>query len=107
MVRENLNRLRQIRDTSSWKKDIKNLYKVLDKDKKPTRESDAHIRLSFRRALLQKNETDAFQNRLRIEEVQTLLRYKKDLDEYAESSLAKEAAIIVEKIKWFYDYTPV
>ena len=60
MVRENLDRLRGIRDGSSWKKDIKNLYNVLEKDKAPTKESDAHIRLSFKKALLQKTETDAF-----------------------------------------------
>ena len=89
MVRENLDRLRGIRDGSSWKKDIKNLYNVLEKDKAPTKESDAHIRLSFKKALLQKTETDAFQNRLRIEEVQTLLRFKKDLDEIYESPWGK------------------
>ena len=89
MVRENLDRLRGIRDGSSWKKDIKNLYNVLEKDKAPTKESDAHIRLSFKKALLQKTETDAFQNRLRIDEVQTLLRFKKDLDEIYESPWGK------------------
>ena len=106
MVRENLDRLRSIRDGSSWKKDIKNLYTVLEKGKPPTKESDAHIRLSFRRALLQKTETDAFQNRLRIEEVQTLITYKKDLDDLGESPWHKEAQTIIDKIKWFHDYKP-
>ena len=98
----NVQRLRMIRDDTSYNMALKALVKCMKKQGKPITilpETDKDVKRALDEALANFKESDAFRNRLRNSEIATLVEYKR---QQARSRIAdfKASFDIMQKIPW-------